>query len=781
MKSKKRDKSITEVRGKMFNKKKHPLLFYKYLVSYLIIFLIPFLTISIVFYQMSANTLRKEIIDSNIQKMEQVRDITDAREEEFVNIAARISSNYRLTPYKFTQPYKRKEAIEELIDYQVNNTMIDELYLYFMGQGLVYSSRGTSSINTFLTNAYPVKKNEFTKFKKKMRTFTKPTIYPINLKSKKNDIIAYLYPVPLVDSEPYGKVAFFVKEKEIKSQIENILGDFEGNVYVYNDQNELLTSSNKGEPIDSKYTKEAILSKENGVTEKRINDQDYSVVTVHSHSSNWSFVTVMPTEQFYGKMTNLKITIILILTVIALIGIGVTIFMAFRQYKPIKGLAHQLKQTTKQPTDDSNSIINQNNKESINELVQIQEAIALIQEDRRHLHHKMKKNQPYLRDQLLLLLLKGDLNIDLGQTLKDLQITFPGNHFFAAVVSLQNDGQYSKGFKNREGILNELREVSRSACVGYGVEMIHDNAVALIVNISDFTDPSVERKLLVDEIVRHTYNHGLEDSVIGVGNIYESIDYMNRSFIEAQAAIEYIILNANDNTFYFKDISTKDKSVWFPVDNKVKFVQSLKQGDRIVALETLDTIITDLKNKDISIYSLKTMCYDIINIVLKNTSEMEIMINDEMIKPLIEFYSLNDLEEKLTLFINQICDEVANRKGSHNDELRDNIMAYIEDNFKLHELSLELIADVFQISSSYLSRFIKEQTGFTFSQYVWELRSEECKRLLIETECSIKEIVLSIGYVDVANFTRKFKNSEGITPGQYRKKNRADKNEQEII
>ena len=36
----------------------------------------------------------------------------------------------------------------------------------------------------------------------------------------------------------------------------------------------------------------------------------------------------------------------------------------------------------------------------------------------------------------------------------------------------------------------------------------------------------------------------------------------------------------------------------------------------------------------------------------------------------------------------------------------------------------------------------------------------------------IKEIVAEIGYIDVANFVRKFKGYEGVTPGQYRDKMR---------
>jgi AraC-like DNA-binding protein len=49
---------------------------------------------------------------------------------------------------------------------------------------------------------------------------------------------------------------------------------------------------------------------------------------------------------------------------------------------------------------------------------------------------------------------------------------------------------------------------------------------------------------------------------------------------------------------------------------------------------------------------------------------------------------------------------------------------------------------------------------------------EDVKRQLRETDKPIKEIVVQVGYLDVANFTRKFKKIVGVTPGQYRNLNR---------
>ena len=78
------------------------------------------------------------------------------------------------------------------------------------------------------------------------------------------------------------------------------------------------------------------------------------------------------------------------------------------------------------------------------------------------------------------------------------------------------------------------------------------------------------------------------------------------------------------------------------------------------------------------------------------------------------------------------------------------------------------MAEQFELTSNYVSRFFKQETGCSFIQYITMLRMDRAKELLITTEIPIKEIVMQIGYVDVANFVRKFKSCEGLTPGQFR-------------
>src|SRR5690625_5882840 len=130
--------------------KKKTRLFYKYLFSYFIIFLIPYKMVSDIFYKTYVQNLREEIIKFNKDKVEKVKEFLDTRMKELEGIANRISLDNQLTPYMFSDPYYSKEAVKELTSYKANSAIIDELYLFYYGDDQIYSPRGIDLVITII-------------------------------------------------------------------------------------------------------------------------------------------------------------------------------------------------------------------------------------------------------------------------------------------------------------------------------------------------------------------------------------------------------------------------------------------------------------------------------------------------------------------------------------------------------------------------------------------------------------------------------------------------------
>ncbi|MBD0382647.1 response regulator transcription factor [Paenibacillus sedimenti] len=93
---------------------------------------------------------------------------------------------------------------------------------------------------------------------------------------------------------------------------------------------------------------------------------------------------------------------------------------------------------------------------------------------------------------------------------------------------------------------------------------------------------------------------------------------------------------------------------------------------------------------------------------------------------------------------------------------------YVEANLQA-PLGMREVANHIHLNPSYFSALFKEQTGFTFSEYVTRSRLQKAKELLLQTRLTIADVSEQVGYLTPKYFIKLFKDYEGISPNQYRK------------
>lgn len=83
-------------------------------------------------------------------------------------------------------------------------------------------------------------------------------------------------------------------------------------------------------------------------------------------------------------------------------------------------------------------------------------------------------------------------------------------------------------------------------------------------------------------------------------------------------------------------------------------------------------------------------------------------------------------------------------------------------------LSLQDMSRVAFISQFHFNRVFRQVTGIPPHQYLYALRLETAKRLLLTTQESVTDVCFSVGYNSLGTFTRRFTGLVGISPNRFR-------------
>ena len=94
------------------------------------------------------------------------------------------------------------------------------------------------------------------------------------------------------------------------------------------------------------------------------------------------------------------------------------------------------------------------------------------------------------------------------------------------------------------------------------------------------------------------------------------------------------------------------------------------------------------------------------------------------------------------------------------------VVEYIQEHLE-HNLSLDLLAGLINISPHYFSCLFKQSTGISPHKYITNCRLEKAKTLLRQKNLPIAFVCQEVGFKNQSHFTRVFRQHFQITPKSY--------------
>lgn len=260
---------------------------------------------------------------------------------------------------------------------------------------------------------------------------------------------------------------------------------------------------------------------------------------------------------------------------------------------------------------------------------------------------------------------------------------------------------------------------------------------------------------------------------VGVGTACIYPDEIKKSYTEAMEAVKYVTCAQDEFIVKYEHIKNFICHEEFTTWDSGPIIELITRKSAAEAVNLLEKKIENefKKSRYIKEESLKNLIYKVANDVKKALEISEnVTLMDE--KELLST-TIFELEKIIKNYL--ICvGEVWSKRVDSNEYNR--VIKYISAqkgfDFDLNQIALDL-----KLNPSYLSRWFKECVGENYTEYIKRLKMNEVKRLLIESELSLKEIALEVNYSSDSALAKAFKKETGLTPQTYRKLN-VDKSEE---
>lgn len=261
----------------------------------------------------------------------------------------------------------------------------------------------------------------------------------------------------------------------------------------------------------------------------------------------------------------------------------------------------------------------------------------------------------------------------------------------------------------------------------------------------------------------------LRDCHVGVSRVHCGVTQLREAYREAKyARKEAFMLVRHEVEYGGKKPGDHDG----PDEEKIRQIAQMIGTDKIrSALRMVEQYFAKLRRENYScdvLYSSVNMLVDEICRIYRN-----VLLEDERelagFRNIYRFAQSRELMEELMGWMIGFHEKISEEFDDYKNRSKvDKALAYIEANYD-KDLNMAVVSNHVSMNYSLFSYAFKQYTGQNFVSYLKELRMNEAKRLLAETDMRVIEVSRRVGYENEKHFMKTFKSLNGVSPTEYRK------------
>ncbi len=724
----------------------------RYMLSYAAIMLILFIAISIYMNNYYSNSIREEIIESNINTLSRIRYENEANISAAINTGNQVGLSPYISAFKFSEePWKVYHLKKQIIPYTVTNEFFDKVFLIFDIDDYLYSSLTSIKLDLFLNQIMLYDDVSPEELEQQIRQHNGLKIYKSqNIKSSLLDgnnarMITFIVPIG-GEQENTGSLIFLIEESAYVNLFEEEIYDEHNTYIIY--ENEVMVSRNSFEIPDEMIIEKLTENKGTLIEEIDYEGESYLLISLHGQQKNMQYTTVIPENTIAANLKSALLGFWLFMVGLSIPIIILILYLSQRNYKPISDIRHMLAEGNL--NRDDFAVI----KSGISSLVG--ENVDLVS--------RLEKSTSIRKSNFIKDFVKGRYKErkECESAANRLGIDINKQYYIVALISTSPE-------TDSPDMIEELVGLKEEGTDGYGVEVIALEQMLFVL----FSDDEAELNLWVNK-VKQVCGEKNEEAVVAISALHHDEKSAANAYLEASAAFDNRFIMGSAHVLSFRDVCASSANVFKYSKNYMDILKkAMHSGDKDTVNKAIDDLFGYLTGLKISLFNFRLIYNEIISIILREhirnqkDSESVDTLHLYDIFTLSNCSSINDLDDMLR----KLCSEILSNKKSdakNKYPVMEQIVGYMNENYADADMNISALADKFDVSSARLSLAFKELMGMGPAEYLMLLRIEKAKEMLSMTNMSVKDICIAVGYYDTSGFIRRFRKYMAVTPLQYR-------------
>lgn len=341
------------------------------------------------------------------------------------------------------------------------------------------------------------------------------------------------------------------------------------------------------------------------------------------------------------------------------------------------------------------------------------------------------------------------------------------DHFKKIILTLDEMGKHLLVYKILLTINENLKRIDNGVPV---VNRLNTISVVLGGDMPLFDTIEFCDSLRLD-ILHQTKIH----TTIGLGRVYDDPRDIAVSYGESESALRYRHYVGYGTVIPIHFVEPLNNITYrYPLEKEERLVYSAVTGDFVRCKELLGQIIATLRAcEPLPDKLLPKIIMDILFSINRFASEQHMEIDRFAsffpTKEVIALTTLDDAHAFLEKALKSFCAHILEIKDVYNNNLIDKVKAYIEENYQ-QNVSLAILAAHAGTTPEFLANLFQKNKLGSVYQYAISVRIAKAAAMMREHNHSVDEVAKAVGYEDIKYFNAVFKQREGITADEFRRR-----------